>query len=231
MVDRRNITCTAGGCGKVLHGPNALRMHLNKTHGIYQVSRTDFVSPLRQHSKSHYYIIWSFCLYCSFLVLNSFEIKPFSIFTKLGSKSWYLHAHHNTQKPHIAKTQYSRWAFKKKWLRLIWYCTVRHTLQPSLDRSTVVHPDCAGIVRKQNNFATMALPLNEIFPSFYREQFLEITEYKDSHTMYKMFNNGSNVGTTVICEKGVGRPTQACLILTTSLASIVDYSCKACKLT
>ena len=61
-----------------------------------------------------------------------------------------------------------------------------HTLgQPSLDRSTVVQPDCAGIVRKQNNFATMALPLNEIFPSFYREQFIEITEYKDSHAMYK----------------------------------------------
>ena len=60
-----------------------------------------------------YYIIWSFRLYRSFLVMNSFLIKPFSILTKLCSKYWYLHAHHNTQKPRIAKTQYSRRAFTK----------------------------------------------------------------------------------------------------------------------
>ena len=29
--------------------------------------------------------------------------------------------------------------------------------QPFPDRSTVVHPDCVGIVLKQNNFATMVL--------------------------------------------------------------------------
>ena len=45
-----------------------------------------------------------------------------------------------------------------------------------------------------------------------------------------MFNNGSNVSATIICEKGVGKPTQACLILTT-LVSNVDDSCKTCKLT
>ena len=45
-----------------------------------------------------------------------------------------------------------------------------------------------------------------------------------------MFNNGSNVSATIICEKGVGKPTQACLILKTSVSS-VDDSCKACKLT
>ena len=56
--------------------------------------------------------------------------------------------------------------------------------QLSPDRSTVVHPDCVGIVLKQNNFATMALPLHEIFASFYRE-FIEITKYKDSQAMYK----------------------------------------------
>ena len=37
--------------------------------------------------------------------------------------------------------------------------------QPSPDRSTVVRPDCVGILLKQNNFATMALPLHEIFAS------------------------------------------------------------------
>ena len=40
-----------------------------------------------------------------------------------------------------------------------------------------------------------------------------------------MLNNGSNVSATIICEKGVGRPTQACLILKT-LVSIVDESGK-----
>ena len=47
-----------------------------------------------------------------------------------------------------------------------------------------------------------------------------------------MFNNGSKVSATIICEKGVGKPTQACLILM-SLVSYVDDSgvCKACKLT
>ena len=99
--------------------------------------------------------------------------------------------------------------------------------KPSPDRSTVVHPDCVGIVLKQNNVATMALPLHEIFTSFYREEFIEITKFKDSLAMF----NGSNVSATIIYEKGVGKPTQACLILTTSSVSIVDDSCKACKLT
>ena len=57
--------------------------------------------------------------------------------------------------------------------------------QLSPDRSTVVHPDCVGIGLKQNNFATMALSLNEIFTSFYREQLIEITECKDSRAMFK----------------------------------------------
>ena len=37
-----------------------------------------------------------------------------------------------------------------------------------------------------------------------------------------MFNNGSKVSATIICEKGVGKPTQACLILTTSVSSVDD---------
>ena len=57
--------------------------------------------------------------------------------------------------------------------------------QPFPDRSSVVHPDCVGIALKQYNFATMALPLHEIFDSFYREKFIEITKYKDSQAMYK----------------------------------------------
>ena len=83
---------------------------------------------------------------------------------------------------------------------------------------------------KQNNFGTMAMSLHGIFASFYREEFIEITKYKDSQAMYKMFNNGSNVSAIIICEKGVGKLTQACLILMT-LVSNVDDSCKAYKLT
>ena len=45
-----------------------------------------------------------------------------------------------------------------------------------------------------------------------------------------MFNNGTNVSATIICEKGVGKPTQASLILT-NLVSNVGDGCKACKLT
>ena len=45
-----------------------------------------------------------------------------------------------------------------------------------------------------------------------------------------MFYNGSNLSATIICEKAVGKPTQACLILTTSVSN-VDDSCKACKIT
>ena len=39
-----------------------------------------------------------------------------------------------------------------------------------------------------------------------------------------MFNNGSNVSATIICEKGVGKPTQACLILTTSVSNVDDMT-------
>ena len=55
--------------------------------------------------------------------------------------------------------------------------------QPSPDHSTVVHPDCVAIVLKQNNFGTMAMSLHWIFDSFYREEFIEITKYKDSQAM------------------------------------------------
>ena len=42
-----------------------------------------------------------------------------------------------------------------------------HTFgQPSPDRSTVVHPDCVGIVLKQNNFGTMVMPLHEFSLAF-----------------------------------------------------------------
>ena len=77
------------------------------------------------------------------------------------------------------------------------------------------------------------MSLHGIFASFYREEFIEITKYKDSQAMYiQMFNNDSNVSATIIREKGVGKPTQACLILTTSEpVSNVDDSCKACTLT
>ena len=47
-----------------------------------------------------------------------------------------------------------------------------------------------------------------------------------------MFNNGSKVSATIVCEKGVGKPTQACLILTTSVSNVDDSCfCKVCKLT
>ena len=46
-------------------------------------------------------------------------------------------------------------------------------------------PDCAGIVLKQNNFGTLAMSLHGVFASFYREEFIEITKYKDSQAMYK----------------------------------------------
>ena len=68
----------------------------------------------------------------------------------------------------------------------------------------------------------MAMSLHGIFTSFYWKEFTEITKYKDSQAMYKCL--------TVICEKGISKPTQACLILTTSVSN-VDDSCKACKLT
>ena len=47
-----------------------------------------------------------------------------------------------------------------------------------------------------------------------------------------MFNKGSNVSATIICEKGVGKPRQACLILTNLVSNAnVDDSCEACELT
>ena len=87
--------------------------------------------------------------------------------------------------------------------------------QPSPGHRAVVHPDCVGIVLKQNNFTIMALPSHEIFASFYREEFIQ----KQPGNV-QMFNNGSNVSATIICKNGVGRPTQACQILTTSSVSI-----------
>ena len=39
--------------------------------------------------------------------------------------------------------------------------------------------------KQKQNFATMALPLHDISASFYREQFIEITKYKDSQERYK----------------------------------------------
>ena len=88
--------------------------------------------------------------------------------------------------------------------------------QPFPDRSTVVHPDCVGIALKQYNYATMALPLHEIFDSFYREKIHRNHQIQRQPGNVQMFNNGSNVIATILCEKEVGRPTQACLILTTS---------------
>ena len=77
----------------------------------------------------------------------------------------------------------------------------------------------------------MAMSLHRIFASFYQEEFIEITKYKDSQAMYTCLTTEvPNVSATIICDKGVGQPTQACLILTTSVGN-VDDSCKACKLT
>ena len=73
--------------------------------------------------------------------------------------------------------------------------------------------------------------LHGIFASFYREEFIEITKKKDSRAMYECLKMiVPNVSAIIICEKAVGKPTQACLILTTSVSN-VDDSCKACKLT
>ena len=68
---------------------------------------------------------------------------------------------------------------------LILHGTPHAFSQPSPDCSTVVHPDCVGIVLKQNNFVTIGLVLYEIFASFYQEEFIEITKYKDIQAMYK----------------------------------------------
>ena len=77
----------------------------------------------------------------------------------------------------------------------------------------------------------MAMSLHGIFASFYREELIEIAKYTDSQAMYKCLSMvAPNVSATIICEKGVGKPTQACLILLTSVSN-VDDTCKACKLT
>ena len=68
---------------------------------------------------------------------------------------------------------------------LILHGTLHAFGQPSPDRSTVVHPDCVEIVLKQNSYAIMALPLHESYASFYREEFIEITKYKDSQAVFK----------------------------------------------
>ena len=45
-----------------------------------------------------------------------------------------------------------------------------------------------------------------------------------------MFHNCSKVSATIISEKGVGKPTQACLILTTLVSNVDDSCfCKACN--
>ena len=38
--------------------------------------------------------------------------------------------------------------------------------------------------------------------------------------MYRCLTIVVNVSATIICEKGVGKPTQACLILTTMLMKV-----------
>ena len=63
-------------------------------------------------------LLWSFRLYRLFLVLSTFISKAFSIFTKLCSKSWYLHSHYNTQKWRTTNTALTQTVYKE-WLRLI----------------------------------------------------------------------------------------------------------------
>ena len=71
----------------------------------------------------------------------------------------------------------------------------------------------------------MAMSLHGIFASFYREEFIEITKYKDSQAMYKCLTMVvTYISATIICEKGVGKPTQACLILTTSVSNVDDIN-------
>ena len=59
------------------------------------------------------------CMLCKypaiFIIIYwiAFKLNHSVFFTKLCSKSWYLHAHHNTQKPRIARSQYSRRAFTR----------------------------------------------------------------------------------------------------------------------
>ena len=84
--------------------------------------------------------------------------------------------------------------------------------QPSPDRSTVVHPDVLELCSNMTTLPLWRCPLHEIFASFYHEQSLNTKTARQCTNV----NNGSNVGATIICEKGVG---------------IVDDSCKACKLT
>ena len=86
--------------------------------------------------------------------------------------------------------------------------------------------NCAQTKQLCHTGVALNMKFSLAFTEAYREQFIEITGGN-----VQMFNNGSNVGAAIICEKGVGRPTQTYLILTTYSVSIVDDICKACKLT
>ena len=96
--------------------------------------------------------------------------------------------------------RYSRRGFTKVIeTNLILHGTPHAFGQPSPYRSTVVHPDCVEIVLKQNNFATMALPLHEFFTSFYREEFTKNHHIQRQAGNVQMFNNGSNLSATITC--------------------------------
>ena len=114
---------------------------------------------------------------------------------------------------------------------LILHSTPHAFGQPSPDRSTVVPPDCVEILLKQNKFATMALPLHKFSLALPRTIHRNHRIQRQLGNV-QMFNDGSNVGAIIICEEGVGRPTQACLHPDDFFGKhFVDDSCKACKLT
>ena len=90
-----------------------LEAHMWVIIGLFQKLNAH---PLKETWESHNF-------YTHFLFLKHTEVCQRelcrsllcsgSFFTKLCSKSWYQHAHCNTQKPCIARTQYSRRAFTK----------------------------------------------------------------------------------------------------------------------
>ena len=144
----------------------------------------------------NYYIVWSFRLYPSlFFTKLCSNLDTCTLTTVPRSNASQKHSIHVEPSQKVIETN------------LILHSTPHAFCQASPDHSTVVLSDCVGIVLKQNNFDTVALPLLEIFASFYREELIEITKCKDSPAMYKMFKKGGNVSATIICEKGVGRPT------------------------
>ena len=116
-------------------------------------------------------------LYCSFLVLNSFKLNR-SVFLQNCAVNLDTCTLITIPRSHASQKYSIHEECSQKVIEtnLILHSTPHVFGQPSPDHSIVVHPDCVRIVLKQINFGTMAMSLHEIFASFYRKEFIEITE-------------------------------------------------------